>query len=114
MTSPAIELRDVQKSFGNVKIIHNLNLTVAKGERHAIIGPNGAGKSTTFNLISGYITPTSGSVFLEGEVISGLRPYQINRRGLSRSFQVTNVFGKTSTICRRFASGRRRFCRTST
>ena len=96
MTSPAIELRDVQKSFGNVKIIHNLNLTVAKGERHAIIGPNGAGKSTTFNLISGYITPTSGSVFLEGEVISGLRPYQINRRGLSRSFQVTNVFANMS------------------
>jgi branched-chain amino acid transport system ATP-binding protein len=92
MTSPAIELRDVQKSFGNVKIIHDLNLTVAKGERHAIIGPNGAGKSTTFNLISGYIAPTSGSVLLEGEVISNLRPYQINRRGLSRSFQVTNVF----------------------
>jgi branched-chain amino acid transport system ATP-binding protein len=96
MTSPAIELRDVQKSFGNVKIIHDLNLTVAKGERHAIIGPNGAGKSTTFNLISGYIAPTSGSVFLEGEIISGLRPYQINRRGLSRSFQVTNVFANMS------------------
>jgi branched-chain amino acid transport system ATP-binding protein len=96
MTSPAIELRDVQKSFGNVRIIHDLNLTVAKGERHAIIGPNGAGKSTTFNLISGYIAPTSGSVFLEGEIISGLRPYQINRRGLSRSFQVTNVFANMS------------------
>jgi branched-chain amino acid transport system ATP-binding protein len=96
MTSPAIELRDVQKSFGNVKIIHDLNLTVAKGERHAIIGPNGAGKSTTFNLISGYIRPTSGSVLLEGEAISGLPPYQINRRGLSRSFQVTNVFANMS------------------
>ena len=96
MTSPAIELRDVQKSFGNVKIIHDLNLTVAGGERHAIIGPNGAGKSTTFNLISGYIAPTSGNVLLEGEIISGLRPYQINRRGLSRSFQVTNVFANMS------------------
>src|ERR1700729_3604901 len=96
MTSPAIELRDVQKSFGNVRIIHDLNLTVAKGERHAIIGPNGAGKSTTFNLISGYIRPTSGSVLLEGEAISGLPPYQINRRGLSRSFQVTNVFANMS------------------
>src|SRR3984885_2709733 len=94
MTSPAIELRDVQKSFGNVRIIHDLNLTVAKGERHAIIGPNGAGKSTTFNLISGYIRPTSGSVLLEGEAISGLRPFEINRRGLSRSFQVTNVFAQ--------------------
>jgi branched-chain amino acid transport system ATP-binding protein len=96
MTSPAIELRDVQKSFGNVRIIHDLNLTVAKGERHAIIGPNGAGKSTTFNLISGYIAPTSGSVLLEGEVISGLPPHQINRLGLSRSFQVTNVFANMS------------------
>jgi branched-chain amino acid transport system ATP-binding protein len=96
MTAPAIELREVQKSFGNVKIIDDLNLTVAKGERHAIIGPNGAGKSTTFNLISGYIAPTSGSVLLEGDDISGLLPYQINRRGLSRSFQVTNVFANMS------------------
>src|SRR6201985_991986 len=93
-SAPAIEIKSVQKNFGSVKIIHDLNLTVAKGERHAIIGPNGAGKSTTFNLISGYIAPTSGDVLLEGEVISGLRPYEINRRGLSRSFQVTNVFAK--------------------
>ena len=75
----AIEMRAVEKKFGNVRIIQDLNLTVGKGERHAIIGPNGAGKSTTFNLISGHITPTSG---------------EINRRGLSRSFQVTNVFAK--------------------
>src|SRR6202047_1892344 len=92
MTAPAIELKDVQKSFGNISIIRDLNLSVAKGERHALIGPNGAGKSTTFNLISGYMAPTSGSVKLRGEPISGLPPYQINRRGLSRSFQVTNVF----------------------
>src|ERR1700755_3683361 len=90
--SAAIELRGVQKSFGNVAITRDINLTVAQGERHALIGPNGAGKSTTFNLISGYVPPTSGSVLLRGEVISGLPPYQINRRGLSRSFQVTNVF----------------------
>src|ERR1700684_3414337 len=92
MTSPAIELHDVQKSFGNVKIIRDLNLSVAKGERHAIIGPNGAGKSTTFNLISGHIKPTSGEIRLHGDVISCLRPFEITRRGLSRSFQVTNVF----------------------
>ena len=91
MTSPAIELRDVQKSFGNVSHPRS-EFDGRQGERHAIIGPNGAGKSTTFNLISGYIAPTSGSVLLEGEVISDLPPYQINRRGLSRSFQVTNVF----------------------
>ncbi len=90
--SAAIELRGVEKRFGDVAIIRNINLSVAPGERHALIGPNGAGKSTTFNLISGYMTPSSGSVLLRGQVISGLPPYQINRRGLSRSFQVTNVF----------------------
>jgi branched-chain amino acid transport system ATP-binding protein len=90
----AIEMRAVEKAFGNVRIIQDLNLTVAKGERHAIIGPNGAGKSTTFNLISGHIAPTSGDITLNGERISGLRPFEIKRRGLSRSFQVTNVFAK--------------------
>ena len=94
--SAAIELRGVEKSFGNVTIIRNINLSVAQGERHALIGPNGAGKSTTFNLISGYMAPSSGSVLLRGQVISGLPPYQINRRGLSRSFQVTNVFANMS------------------
>src|ERR1700759_1074826 len=90
--TPAIEIKSVQKQFGSVSIIRDLNLAVAKGERHAIIGPNGAGKSTTFNLISGHIAPTSGEIRLNGDAISGLRPYEINRRGLSRSFQVTNVF----------------------
>ena len=94
--SAAIELRQVEKSFGEVAIIRNVSLSVAQGERHALIGPNGAGKSTTFNLISGYMAPTSGTVLLRGEVISGLPPYQINRRGLSRSFQVTNVFANLS------------------
>ena len=94
--SAAIELRQVEKSFGEVAIIRNVSLSVAQGERHALIGPNGAGKSTTFNLISGYMAPTSGTVLLRGELISGLPPYQINRRGLSRSFQVTNVFANLS------------------
>ena len=94
--SAAIELREIKKSFGNIPILRDINLSVAQGERHALIGPNGAGKSTTFNLISGYFAPTSGSVLLRGEVVSGLPPYQINRRGLSRSFQVTNVFANMS------------------
>jgi branched-chain amino acid transport system ATP-binding protein len=96
MTSPAIELRGVQKSFGNTSVIRDVNLTVVKGERHALIGPNGAGKSTLFNLISGYMRPTIGSILLKDEIISGLPPYQINRRGLSRSFQVSNVFANMS------------------
>ena len=96
MTSLAIELRGVQKSFGSTSVIRDVNLTVMKGERHALIGPNGAGKSTLFNLISGYMKPTAGSILLKDEIVSGLPPYQINRRGLSRSFQVTNVFSKMS------------------
>lgn len=90
----AIELRAVQKNFGSTAVIRDINLTVAQGERHALIGPNGAGKSTTFNLVSGYMAPTSGTILLRDQVISGLPPYQINRRGLSRSFQVTNVFAR--------------------
>jgi branched-chain amino acid transport system ATP-binding protein len=93
---PAIELRGVEKSFGVTSVIRNVALSVAQGERHALIGPNGAGKSTLFNLISGYMKPTLGEVRLRDEVISGLAPYQINRRGLSRSFQVTNVFANMS------------------
>jgi branched-chain amino acid transport system ATP-binding protein len=96
MTSPAVELRGVQKSFGNTSVIRDVNLTVVKGERHALIGPNGAGKSTLFNLISGYMIPTVGSILLKDEIVSGLPPYQINRRGLSRSFQVSNVFPNMS------------------
>ena len=94
--SDAIELRGIEKTFGITKVIRNVNLTVAQGERHALIGPNGAGKSTLFNLISGYMKPSTGSVLLRDEVISGLPPYQINRRGLSRSFQVTNIFPRLS------------------
>ena len=98
MMSPAIELRGVQKSFGDTSVIRGVNLTVVKGERHALIGPNGAGKTTLFNLISGYMKPTAGSILLKDEIVSGLRPYQINRRGLSRSFQVSNVFPKMSVL----------------
>jgi branched-chain amino acid transport system ATP-binding protein len=88
----AVELRGVEKAFGITKVIRNVDLAVAQGERHALIGPNGAGKSTLFNLISGYMKPTVGQILLRDEAISGLPPFQINRRGLSRSFQVTNVF----------------------
>lgn len=92
--SNAIELHGVEKTFGITKVIQGVDLKVAKGERHALIGPNGAGKSTTFNLISGYMKPTTGTILLNGQNIVGLPPFQINRRGLSRSFQVTNVFAK--------------------
>ena len=93
---PAIELREVHKSFGSTSIINGVSLAVGAGERHAIIGPNGAGKSTLYNLVSGRFPPTSGSILLNGEDITGLKPFEINRKGLSRSFQVTNIFHNLS------------------
>jgi branched-chain amino acid transport system ATP-binding protein len=94
----ALELRDLRKSFGKTEIIRGANLAVAPGERVAIIGPNGAGKSTLFNLISGRFAPTSGDVILNGQRINGMAPYEINRRVLSRSFQITNIFPKLSVF----------------
>jgi branched-chain amino acid transport system ATP-binding protein len=92
----AIELSGVTKNFGRTEIIRGVDLSIRVGERHAMIGPNGAGKSTLFNLNSGRLTPTAGAIRLKGEEITGLRPYEINRRGLSRSFQVTNIFPRLS------------------
>lgn len=94
----ALQLEDLHKTFGVTPIIRGVSLSVAKGERHAIIGPNGAGKSTLFHLISGRFGLTSGRIALNGEDITGLKPYEINRRGLSRSFQVTNIFPKLSVF----------------
>lgn len=90
--SSALELRDLKKQFGRTEIIRGVNLSIAAGERHAIIGPNGAGKSTLFNLITGRFAPTSGSVHLHGQNLAGKAPFEINRMGLSRSFQITNIF----------------------
>ena len=96
--TPALELRDVRKSFGKTEIIRGASLAVQPGERVAIIGPNGAGKSTLFNLISGRFHSTSGDILLNGRKIDGLRPYQINRLGLARSFQVSNLFTRLSAF----------------
>jgi branched-chain amino acid transport system ATP-binding protein len=96
--STAIELKGVTKSFGNTAIIRGVDLAVPRGERHAIIGPNGAGKSTLFNLISGRYELTKGDILLNGESITGLKPFEINRKGLSRSFQVTNIFQRMSVF----------------
>jgi branched-chain amino acid transport system ATP-binding protein len=96
--APAVELKALRKSFGKTEIIRGCDLAVAPGERVAIIGPNGAGKSTLFNLISGRFAPTSGEILLNGKRVDGLTPYEINRRGLARSFQITNIFGHLSVF----------------
>jgi branched-chain amino acid transport system ATP-binding protein len=94
----ALELKDLRKNFGKTEIIRGANLAVNAGERVAIIGPNGAGKSTLFNLISGRFGPTSGEILLNGQRIDHKQPYEINRLGLSRSFQITNIFPKLSVF----------------
>ncbi len=94
----AVELIDLRKSFGKTEIIRGANLRVETGERVAIIGPNGAGKSTLFNLISGRFGASSGDVRVNGESIVGKTPYQINRMGLARSFQVSNLFVRLSVF----------------
>jgi branched-chain amino acid transport system ATP-binding protein len=94
----ALELRDLRKSFDKTEIIRGVQLAVRAGERVAIIGPNGAGKSTLFNLISGRFEPSSGEVILNGTRIDGKKPFEINRLGLSRSFQITNIFPKLSVF----------------
>jgi branched-chain amino acid transport system ATP-binding protein len=94
----AVELRDVRKSFGKTEIIRGASLVVQPGERVAIIGPNGAGKSTLFNLISGRLHPTSGDIHVGGTRVNGKTPFEINRLGLARSFQVSNLFTRLSVF----------------
>ncbi len=94
----ALQLSQVRKSFGKTEIICGVDLEIRAGERHAIIGPNGAGKSTLFNLISGRFPVSSGRIELHGEEITRLRPFEINRRRLARSFQITNIFHRLSVF----------------
>jgi branched-chain amino acid transport system ATP-binding protein len=88
----ALELKNVRKNFGRSEIIRGANLQVRRGERCALIGPNGAGKSTLFNLISGEFGVSAGDIQMNGRSIAGLRPFEISRLGLSRSFQISNLF----------------------
>jgi len=87
-----LTLQNVSKQFGMAKIITDVSLSIEQGEKHAIIGPNGAGKSTLFHLISGRYGVSSGEIHFKNQPIHNLKPYEITRRGLARSFQVTNIF----------------------
>jgi branched-chain amino acid transport system ATP-binding protein len=93
---PALRLVDVHKHFGPTPIIRGVSVDIPRGERHAIIGPNGAGKSTLFNLISGRLPVTAGRILLDGADVTDRPAFEVNRRGLSRSFQVTNIFPRLS------------------
>lgn len=91
-----LETIDLHKDFGSQKIINGISLSIGRGSRHAILGPNGAGKTTLFNLLSGSHKATSGRIIFKSNDITGLSPYRINRLGIARSFQITNVFPKLS------------------
>ena len=93
-----LELKNVKKDFGSTNIIRGVNLKVKKGEIHSLIGPNGAGKSTLYNLISGVYKITSGNIIFNNQNIENLPSHEIYRLGLSRSFQITNIFPKLSVF----------------
>lgn len=90
--SAVLSIKGLHKNFSNIEVIRGLDLDIEERERHAIIGPNGAGKSTLFQLISGRLSISSGSIRLRGGEIANKRPFEIVRMGLGRSFQVTNIF----------------------
>jgi branched-chain amino acid transport system ATP-binding protein len=92
-----LELKEVFKDFEGLKVLFGINLAIQEGERHAIIGPNGAGKSTIFNIITGKYLPSGGRIFFRGEDITGTPPFKLNRHGMARSFQITNIF-RTMTV----------------
>lgn len=93
-----LEVKDLYKHFGNLAAVNGVNLSIGKGNRHAIIGPNGAGKTTLFNLLSGRFKPTQGHILFGGQDITGMSPYRISRLGIARSFQIINVFPQLSVF----------------
>jgi branched-chain amino acid transport system ATP-binding protein len=93
-----LEVRDVNKNFGGLKALHNVNLDVQEGSVHAIIGPNGAGKSTLLNCFIGRLTPDTGSVMFNGSSLLGLKPHEINQAGVVRVFQTPEIFSELSLL----------------
>lgn len=91
-------LSGITKSFGGLRALTDVSLSVAQGEIHAVIGPNGAGKSTLFNVMTGLFPADAGEVIFDGERISGLPPYRIIRKGIGRSFQITNIFPRMTVF----------------
>jgi branched-chain amino acid transport system ATP-binding protein len=98
MMSDYLHIQNIRKDFSGLKVLTGVDFKVREKERHAVIGPNGAGKTTLFNMISGKFKPSSGAILFKGQDISGKPPHVLNRHGLSRSFQITNVFQELSVF----------------
>ncbi len=98
MTGPVLETRGLSKSFGGVRAVQGVDLAMPRGEIRALIGPNGAGKTTFFNMLTGQLRADAGEVRFKGERLSGLPPYAVWRRGVSRTFQITATFATLTAL----------------
>jgi len=98
MNRAFLETRGVSKHFGGLQAISDVSFDIRQGEIFSVIGPNGAGKTTLFNLITGFLAPTKGEIYFKGEKISGLKPYQVARKSLGRTFQLTTLFERNTVL----------------
>ena len=94
----ALEVRDLHKAFGGVRAVDGCTFAVPRGRIAGLIGPNGSGKTTTFNLLTGIVQPDGGQIVFEGENVAGLKPFEIFRRGITRTFQITRVFREMTVL----------------
>lgn len=94
----ALETRGLTKDFRGFRAVSEVNLKITQGAVHALVGPNGAGKTTLFNLLTGFLRPSAGRVFLFGEEVTGLAPFQVARRGVARSFQIARLFAHLTVL----------------
>lgn len=93
-----LEIKDLTKNFGGLTALDNLSFHLEKGEILGVIGPNGAGKTTLFNVVTGFYRPDEGAIFFNGEEITGLKPHQIAKRGMARTFQITQLFPNLTVL----------------
>ncbi|HEY7654895.1 MAG TPA: ABC transporter ATP-binding protein [Methylomirabilota bacterium] len=95
---PILEVRNLRKTFGGVRAVDGCSFAVPRGQISGLIGPNGSGKTTTFNLLTGLATPDAGEVLYRGENIAGRKPYEIFRKGITRTFQITRIFREMTVL----------------
>ncbi len=98
MTTPMLETKNLGISFGGLKAVDELTMTINKGQLYGLIGPNGAGKTTAFNLLTGVYKPTEGNFFLDGEKLTGHSTIEINKKGIARTFQNIRLFKQLSVL----------------
>jgi branched-chain amino acid transport system ATP-binding protein len=98
MTEPILRAEGLERSFGGIRAVAGVSLEIPRGCLYAVIGPNGSGKTTLFNLLTGFLSPSSGEILLGGRDITGMQPEQIAHLGIARSFQITSLFDQMSAV----------------